>query len=301
MNNCEKYTELISAYADGELAARDAAELEAHINTCENCASLLAVYRDIGNAVTGQEEAPAELLPNVMAAIRHEASEKTVENNRNKVLRHVFTRYLPIAACLAVFLFALPRMDSIFSGAKSSAPNDALTATSSGNVYGMPHDDLGGDTRNEPVPAPQMAPPGTYESGTINRGAESEEPPAEAPMVSAALAEAMPQEAADFEEDVAAQIPAPSIAPAATVAPGWVAAPGGSDTTEIVFEQYFATVTVIGDVPDILAEYDVLEAKDRGRFLFVPRAVAEELIAKGFEAEYFDENAEEAVIHCVPE
>ena len=53
MNNCEKYIENISAYADGELNSFDALQVENHIKDCKECAALLAFYRGISTEIKG--------------------------------------------------------------------------------------------------------------------------------------------------------------------------------------------------------------------------------------------------------
>ena len=54
----EHPVEQISAYADGELASREAAKLEAHLNACTECARELALIRSIGSAMQQLRDQP---------------------------------------------------------------------------------------------------------------------------------------------------------------------------------------------------------------------------------------------------
>lgn len=112
MKACSGYQELISAYVDGELTESDKKNLETHLNNCESCSALLALYREIPNAVAESAvPAPDMLCSGVMAKIISDDAASIAENGRRrKVIRVVLTRYLPVAACLAIVLLALPRI-----------------------------------------------------------------------------------------------------------------------------------------------------------------------------------------------
>jgi len=151
MNNCIEYLELISAHADDELTESDRTRVEEHLSGCENCSALLELYREISAAsIDSCLPAPEALCSGVMAKIQsgeadgdnsesgassfesRSADSTAVVGNakKNNVVRMVMTRYLPMAACLALVLISLPRVISNRSG--------------------------GGQT-NQQIPAPMMA------------------------------------------------------------------------------------------------------------------------------------------------
>jgi hypothetical protein len=66
---CERIEELLSAYLEGELAAAEKAEVEAHLSRCAECAELAALMRDeIAAAAAFPEIEPSpELLAGLYA------------------------------------------------------------------------------------------------------------------------------------------------------------------------------------------------------------------------------------------
>ena len=138
--------ELISAYADGELTEADKKQVEEHLSVCENCSAILDIYGEASNAVTEScLPAPEALLHGVMneilgggAADNSDAAEAgaggvnriagtagaaetgTVTNSavKRSMPRLILTRYVPIAACLALVLLTVPRFID-FSRSKS--------------------------------------------------------------------------------------------------------------------------------------------------------------------------------------
>ena len=136
MNNCADFIELISAYSDCELADSDMQRLEGHLSACENCSALLDLYRETTVAVTGScVPAPESLRDAVMgkilvggipdaAAPSGALSEPRTDERpgapvdkadtadsarKRRVMRIILTRYVPIAACLAIILLTVPR------------------------------------------------------------------------------------------------------------------------------------------------------------------------------------------------
>jgi anti-sigma factor RsiW len=65
--NCERFEELLSAYLEGELSAGERAEMDAHLAACAACAELLAVSREMREALAGFPE--AEPGPELMARL----------------------------------------------------------------------------------------------------------------------------------------------------------------------------------------------------------------------------------------
>ena len=124
MNNCVEYFELISAYADGELTESDKKRLEDHMSACESCSALLELYREISVAAgESQVPAPESLCSNVMEKILSEDASRTDgAAKKRKLMRVIMSRYVPIAACLAIVLLTLPR---IFDLNRPGFKNDA--------------------------------------------------------------------------------------------------------------------------------------------------------------------------------
>lgn len=137
MNNCMKYLELISAYADGELAESDVKHVEDHTAECENCSAFLELCLGISDTVEEScIDAPESLRAGVMEKI---LSDEMVGSGRDEkkrsALHLVFTRYAPIAACLAIVLLTLPRIldlrHTINYTNNAAAPEAALMMGSS--------------------------------------------------------------------------------------------------------------------------------------------------------------------------
>jgi len=53
---CERFKELLSAYLEGELAAEERREMDAHAASCSACAELLSVFREMQRALAGFPE-----------------------------------------------------------------------------------------------------------------------------------------------------------------------------------------------------------------------------------------------------
>lgn len=125
MNNCTEYLELVSAYADDELTEFERRRVEEHLSECEDCSALLVLYREISDAVAmSSVPVPEILCGSVMKSVlsgdtsgvsgltisakNAQKAQKADASNRQKVIRIALTRYLPVAACLAVMLVSLP-------------------------------------------------------------------------------------------------------------------------------------------------------------------------------------------------
>ena len=142
MNNCSEYMELISAYSDGELAEADRQRLEEHLAACENCSALLDLYREMAGAVAeSAAPVPESLCGDVMKEISGEGTADSADSSkRRRVMRIVLTRYVPIAACLALVLLALPRLlnlgrssnDEMSTGGSMSVADTAAQRNESG-------------------------------------------------------------------------------------------------------------------------------------------------------------------------
>ena len=124
MSNCEKYLDMISAYADGELTENEKAELEAHLETCSECRSILEIYSAISSEMAiDTEEVPEGFSDGVMKKVAvYEKKAKT----RRKNLR-IAGRWIGVAACIAVIVAVFPQMPGLGCGA-SGAPMENAAA-----------------------------------------------------------------------------------------------------------------------------------------------------------------------------
>ena len=103
MSSCERYQELISRMIDGELTAREEADLAEHIEGCAECAALFQAFSAISRQIGGDlEEAPLDLRENVMANIRREEIRK--KNRLPTILRSVLSTAAVAAIVVGVYL-----------------------------------------------------------------------------------------------------------------------------------------------------------------------------------------------------
>ena len=135
MSNCAEYMELISAYVDGELTDADKQKLEGHLSACENCSALLDMYREASGVIADScVAAPESLLTIVMdEVLREDRARAAIKTKRRRTARIVLTRYVPIAACLALAILVLPRLFGP-NRTSSNQMSDSLTSLSETSV-----------------------------------------------------------------------------------------------------------------------------------------------------------------------
>ena len=142
MNRCKECEMLISVYIDGELSASEKMLVEDHLKSCRDCSALFSLYRDISTSIAQScAQAPPSLNNNVMKMIKsplsrdaeHESENPRLSRNRSLVLtkkqrtkRLILTRYVPIAACLAIAILVLPQF---FNFNRNDATPDAIMPT----------------------------------------------------------------------------------------------------------------------------------------------------------------------------
>lgn len=102
MNTHEYYMGLISRFVDGDLSAAEIKEMNEHIAECDECRE----FYDFCTAINVScEDAPSELLENVMAEVKHETLTVSASKTRKKGLKFWLPRGgAAIAACFAVIL-----------------------------------------------------------------------------------------------------------------------------------------------------------------------------------------------------
>ena len=125
MKYCEEFEALLDLYVDGELEVADMIRVQEHLDTCPACRSYVDELLAIRAAFPEIEDTivPAGFAEGVMAAISASAPKaKKRSTPWKKVL-------IPMAACLAVVVMALP-LTGVMNNARmeSAAPAEAPTA-----------------------------------------------------------------------------------------------------------------------------------------------------------------------------
>ena len=178
MKYCEEFEALLGLYVDGELEAADMIRVQEHLDTCPACRSYVDELLAIRAAFPEIEDTivPAGFAEGVMAAIAASAPKaKKRSTPWKKVL-------VPMAACLAVVVMALP-----LTGVMNNARMESAA----------------------PAEAPAAAPAAALESFVADTAAE-EDTPAEMVMEAPAEAPAAPEpeEAMDVHYTSTAAAPA---------------------------------------------------------------------------------------------
>jgi len=143
MSECADFLELISAYADGELPEPDRRRVEEHLEACGQCSAILDFFREISVAANEScVPAPGELCGGVMEKVLGgRAAGNGAAGARPRLVRTALTRYLPLAACLAVMLISLPWVISNFRGQNfdnASAPEQAALSFTASSATEAP-------------------------------------------------------------------------------------------------------------------------------------------------------------------
>jgi anti-sigma factor RsiW len=73
---CDQFVELVTDYLDGTLDAELRARIDAHLEICSGCRSVLAQWREVIHltgrlAVADVDEAAPDVRDNLMSAFRH--------------------------------------------------------------------------------------------------------------------------------------------------------------------------------------------------------------------------------------
>ena len=119
MTECSRYQELISRMLDGDLSEQERERLHAHVSECADCRRALDAFTMLRDTMTEDlEEPPTGLTDAVMEQIRHEP----VSIEKKRKLR--VGRYVALAACLAIIVFAASRLEPLL-GKKNAASTEA--------------------------------------------------------------------------------------------------------------------------------------------------------------------------------
>lgn len=282
MPNCTDRLDQISCLIDNELPEAEREELMRHISECPDCdafyqacAGLEAISDDDG------VQPPEALLKGVMERIESDAAESAAK--RARPLRVYITRIAAAAACVALAVAIYP----LIRQPKDNATMDG--ADMAANVRA--------DAQDDAAVAGDAMPPQEYEESLMMTQAE-------AASESALMAEAdmdggmMYGDAEGFTTGGMEKDYADGYDSAATDAPMDAPEAGaGADRCN----SWYAEITVTGALPELIADYELQEQPDGTYYIIISAADAEALMGSGYEGEYMDEAADEAVVVYYPE
>ena len=109
MIDCEKCREMISCLLDGELSQAEQSLVREHIASCPECRSVYDAFSAVSEQMHEEEPLPDGLHEKIMSGIKAKPKKKT---------GIVWIKYLSVAACLALVIFA-----GVKSGMLSPAEN----------------------------------------------------------------------------------------------------------------------------------------------------------------------------------
>ena len=117
MTDCEKCREMISCLIDGELSQAEQSFVREHIAACPECRSVYDAFSAVSAQLHEEEPLPDGLHEKIMSGIKAKPKKNT---------GLVWIKYLSVAACLALVIFA---------GVKSGMLSPAEHKTDSNDLY----------------------------------------------------------------------------------------------------------------------------------------------------------------------
>jgi mycothiol system anti-sigma-R factor len=113
--SCNNYRPFIGAYIDDEFDEREAAEFEAHIDSCEECRRELEQQAQLKEALqtsVDDEQAPDELKQRIMEGMGEiDAEERMASEDQGTTRPYAaLAAALPLAAGVAVILWFMPSL-----------------------------------------------------------------------------------------------------------------------------------------------------------------------------------------------
>lgn len=175
MKYCEEFEALLDLYVDGELEVADMIRVQEHLDTCPACQAYVDELLAIRAAFPEIEDTivPEGFADGVMRAIAASAPKKTTKRATP------WKKFLvPMAACLAVVVMALPLTGVMNNARMESAPAEAPAAAA--GLYTADMAEAAEDSPAEKViEAPAAAPAmeeaaDIYYQTTANEPAETE-------------------------------------------------------------------------------------------------------------------------------
>jgi hypothetical protein len=172
-----KQLELMSAVLDGEATKEEAAELYAHLETCEDCARTFRALKSISDAMPEDlVPVPEALLPGIMSAIA--TGQAKAEKAPTPIKKRRVWGYVAAAACLALTIFSASRfgfLDFLNNGGSAGYSTQTESAGSA---------DTGSGEGEESVLVSPIPSSGVVTAPTVSPGLPDASPTTSAPQVS---------------------------------------------------------------------------------------------------------------------
>lgn len=207
MSQCENYQELISRMVDGDLSAREEADLARHIETCPDCAALFQAFSALSHQIGKDlEESPFDLRDNVMAEIHREEIRR--RNRIPTILRSVLSAAACVALIVGVYLgVSITQGKNLVTAAYEAAPAAAEenTAAAEEEVRAMPE----AAPAAEEAPAEEAAAEKAADAPTLQANAVEAAPENDHPLLGMGSAAAAPEETT--REETEAEAPAEAL------------------------------------------------------------------------------------------
>lgn len=144
MIDCEKCREMISCLIDGELSQAEQSFVREHIAACQECRSVYDAFSAVSAQLHEEEPLPDGLHEKIMSGIKAKPKKKT---------GIVWIKYLSVAACLALVIFAGVKSGMLSPAEHKTDSNDLYVAKSlpvlDGRFTGQSGEESGGNTQEQ--------------------------------------------------------------------------------------------------------------------------------------------------------
>ncbi len=144
MIDCEKCREMISCLLDGELSQAEQSFVREHIAACPECRSVYDAFSAVSAQLHEEEPLPDGLHEKIMSGIKAKPKKKT---------GIVWIKYLSVAACLALVIFAGVKSGMLSPAENKVDSNDLYVAKSlpvlDGRFTGQSGEESDGNTQEQ--------------------------------------------------------------------------------------------------------------------------------------------------------
>ena len=144
MTDCEKCREMISCLLDGELSQAEQSFVREHIAACPECRSVYDAFSAVSAQLHEEEPLPDGLHEKIMSGIKAKPKKKT---------GIAWIKYLSVAACLALVIFAGVKSGMLSPAEHKTDSNDLYVAKSlpvlDGRFTGQSGEESDGNTQEQ--------------------------------------------------------------------------------------------------------------------------------------------------------
>lgn len=144
MIDCEKCREMISCLLDGELSQAEQSLVREHIASCPECRSVYDAFSAVSEQMHEEEPLSDGLHEKIMSGIKAKPKKKT---------GIVWIKYLSVAACLALVIFAGVKSGMLSPAENKVDSNDLYVAKSlpvlDGRFTGQSGEESDGNTQEQ--------------------------------------------------------------------------------------------------------------------------------------------------------